>query len=271
MSKKPTVTEVCIPLAVFRTLDRDERNLLLTFAHATNEMGAILRLVMLAQNQPSVSPIYDLYTATQAFTLHKVLAGKLYECWNLVTIRYFTRGLGRSYDTKLPDSGRESLVRLKRYFGRSTNIIELIRNDAVFHYSREDISGYLNDLTENDCRVYLADTTIHALYWVGEQAMRRHILQQIDPDNNRALQVMSEDLSSVGKDMGDFFSCVLHALLVAATQRCEIKGHLRKCIMAAEAFDPRTIRLPIFLDTSSDNALELGELLERVNRPRGRS
>jgi hypothetical protein len=215
MAKRPTVTEVCIPLAAFRTLNRDERNLLLTFAHATNEMWAIFRLVMIAQNQQSIGPICDLYRDTQTFTLQKVLAGKLYECWNLVAARYFATGLGQFYDPKLLHSGKESLARLKRYFGRSTNIIALIRNDAAFHYSRHDVSAYLDELTDDDCRVYLA-STIHALYWVGEEPMRRHLLRQIDPDNNRALQIMSQDLSDVGRDMGSFLGHVLLALIRAA-------------------------------------------------------
>ena len=264
MAKKETVVEVRIPLAAFRTLSRDERNLLLTFSHATNELGALLRVVMIAQNQPSVAPIYDLYTATQAFTLQKVAAGKLYECWNPITLRYFSTGLGRIYDPKLLPQGQDSLAKLKRYFGRSTNIIALIRNDAAFHYSRHDVSTHLDELTEDDCRVYLADRTTRALYWVGEEALRRHLLRQIDPDNNRAVRIMSRDLSDVGKDMGSFFGCVLLALIGAATERYETKGRMRQCRMR-KAYDPRTVRLPIFLDTSADDALEWDELLTRAN------
>jgi hypothetical protein len=265
MAKKQTVTEVYTPLAAFRTLNRDERNLLLTAAHATNEMGAILRLVMIAQNQPSIGPICDLYRDTQAFTLQKVLAGKLYECWKLVAARYFATGLGQFYDEKLLDHGKESLARLKRYFGRSTNIIALIRNDAAFHYSRHDVSACLDELTDDDCRVYLGNSKMHALYWVGEQPMRRHLLRQIDPDNNRALEIMSQDLSDVGRDMGTFLGCVVLALIRAAIHGQENKGRLRRCRLRETAYDPRTIKLPIFLDTSSDDALELEELLQRAN------
>ena len=268
MTKKQSVTEVYIPLVTLRTLSRDERNLLLTFAHAANDLGAIQRLVMLAQNQPSIASIYDLYTQTQAFTLHKVLAGKLYECWNLIVARYFSTRLGQTYDTKLSQSGQESLSYLKRYFGRNTNIIALIRNDAAFHYSNVDVSGYLDDLTDEDCRVYLSNTISHALYWVGEQAMRRHLLQQFDVDNNQAIKIMSEDLSNVGKYMSKFLMCVLLTLMTEATQRHEQKGYLRECKMVEGAYDPSTVKLPIFLDASSDDASELGELIKRVNSGR---
>jgi hypothetical protein len=197
-------------------------------------------------------------------TLQKVLAGKIYECWKLVTARYFATGLGHFYDLKLLHPGKESLARLKRYFGRSTNIIALIRNKAAFHYSRRDVSAYLDELTDDDCRIYIA-STINALYWVGEEPMRRHLLRQIDPDNNRAIQIMSQDLSDVGKDMVCFLGYLIIALIGAAVHGQENKGRLRTCKLTETAYEPRTIKLPIFLDTSSDDALELEELIERVN------
>jgi len=46
----------------------DARNLLLTAAHATNEMWAIFRLVMITQNQQSIGPICDLYRDIQMGT-----------------------------------------------------------------------------------------------------------------------------------------------------------------------------------------------------------
>jgi hypothetical protein len=264
-AKPPTITEVRIPLAAFRTLRRDERNVLLTFAHAFNEMSALMRIVMVAQNQPTVAPIHDLYTATQAFTLQKVLAGKLYECWNLIKIRYFDAALGRTYDDQLLPHGREALAALKKYFGRSSNIIALIRNEAAFHYSRKDVSSYIDELVEDDCRVYLSDTVTTALYWVGEQPMRKHLLTRIDPDHSKAVTIMSQDVSDVSKDMGSFFVCVLLALIAAASKRHEVKAVMRQH-PTERGQDPRTIRLPIFLDTSADDALELKELIERVNR-----
>ena len=264
MAKEQTVTEVSIPLAAFRTLSCNERNALLAFAHASNEVGALLRVVMIAQNQPSVAPIYDLYATTQALTFQKVLAGKLYECWNLIAARYFSTGLGRVYDAKLHSSGQRGLAQLKRYFGRSTNIIAMIRNDAAFHYSRQDVSGDLDELAEEDCRVYLADKVTSALYLVGEKALYRHLLRQIDPDPNQAVQIMSRDLSVVGRNMGSFFVSVLLVLILAATERFETKGRMRRCRMR-KAIEPRRIRPPIFLDTSADDAMGLDELLARAN------
>jgi hypothetical protein len=60
--------------------------------------------------------------------LVRFLIGALHEAWLLIQKRFLGSPIGREYQDRLNDSGRNALDSLKKYFGAS-NILNTLRNN----------------------------------------------------------------------------------------------------------------------------------------------
>jgi hypothetical protein len=98
---------------------------LLLLCHATNELNALARLIVLASNSnDSSNAAQKSYKFTNIFMLMCILAGKLYETW-LVVQRNFLRSKDLAqYIPDLNTRASESLNFLKKYFHCSDNHIQ---------------------------------------------------------------------------------------------------------------------------------------------------
>jgi len=87
-----------------------------------------------------------------------LLAGKLWEGWELIRKTYFSTKLSLSIESKLPDDTLEALGKLKKYFGKK-NIIGSLRNEFAFHYDAQRVRAQLSLAEETDTwKIYVAET-----------------------------------------------------------------------------------------------------------------
>jgi hypothetical protein len=75
-----------------------ERVLMVLLAHAANELNTLTKLFHFCSTQKAPTPIEEQARNAQALVLARVLAGKLYECWELLQRAFFGARLSQTYE-----------------------------------------------------------------------------------------------------------------------------------------------------------------------------
>lgn len=137
-------------------IPQSERRLLVLVAHAANELSVLSKLFhFMAGASPNVAMLMQAENM-QALVIGRLLTGKIYECWKLLTSAFFGKALSKDYEQKFDAEGSASLSWLKKYFGRD-NVIATVRNEHAFHYSLDQVDGGFATLAEGDALdIYLA-------------------------------------------------------------------------------------------------------------------
>jgi hypothetical protein len=209
------ISEVTFLKASFESLSAFEQSLFVAFGLASNELGFLIRLATISGHQTHPGRMHDAFQFSQQMAILKLLAGKIFECWKLVRMRYFGPGLSHTYDKLIHSRTKSDLKQIKRYFDSPLNIIGLFRNEAAFHYSRGEVHKALNDLAgERSCLVYLAGSKHYLeLYHCAELAMAGHLLGQVNKDQRKAMRIAQQDIALIGGKLATFFQDVLFCLL----------------------------------------------------------
>ena len=209
------INELRIPTASIKALPVAEKNLLVAFALAHNELAFLARLGTIGGHQARKGRIFDAFSLSQQLTILKLYAGKIHECWNLVRMRYFSTQLSKKYDFRISTYDRENFRFLKKYFNKSRNIISLVRHEAAFHYSRADVYRALDFISgEQGCITYLAGGNYHyEMYEFGEMAMAAHLFDQIDENRKRAVVTFQRELAEVGTRLSHLLKDILFIAL----------------------------------------------------------
>ena len=92
------------------------------------------KLLERTARNPTDNPVLRDVHLSQSFIIARLLAGRLWEGWELIRKAYFSTRLSLAIESKLPDDTLEALGKLKKYFGKK-NIIDILRNEFAFHYS----------------------------------------------------------------------------------------------------------------------------------------
>jgi len=217
-----------LPKSTVQTLSNVEQNLLIAFGAAANELAFLTRLVTVASHQRHKGRMYKAYALSQQLTALKLFAGKIYECWKLVRLRFFNSKLSKAYVPLIPAHSKDALRELKKYFARSKNIVGLIRNEAAFHYSRTDLYPALARMPgEASYTAYLAGRRYYnELFEFCELAMAGHLLDQIHHDHYRAIRTIQNDVADIGSKMLLLLGGVAFQLIVEAQRRSTEKGRV---------------------------------------------
>lgn len=243
------LVELRIPIDAIRAMPDDERNFLVTASHAHTELAAMIRVVQVAQNQTRQGEIYDAYVNTQYLILLRLMAGKIYESWNLLKYRYFGTQMSKNYDNALDEEGKLNLDAVKKYFGRSGNIIELIRNEAAFHYTSSSPTDAIAEYHEEYGRIYIADDSYNDLFQIGEYIMDFHLLRKIDGDFQRALAILVDEVAEIGGRMTMLLRHLLTLPIALALRNPALPGSVLIHKLGVQT-NNRKASIPCFLDTS---------------------
>ena len=147
----------------------------------------------------------------------KILAGKLYEGWQLMSTAYFGSKLSLVLEPLLPEPTRLSLADLKSYFSR-TNLIHTVRNSFSFHYSAEEIALHWQEAaSESDFDFFIANEYGNTFSLASETAVNLAVLNGINrQDRTAALKAFLDEVQNVTLLFIDFLSGVTLVLL----ERC---------------------------------------------------
>ncbi|MFC0666138.1 hypothetical protein ACFSKY_14515 [Azotobacter chroococcum] len=186
-----------------RQMPEDERALFVLLAHVANELNVLNKLFYICSQHRKDEKWHIHAHTTQALIIARLFVGKLYEAWEALQQGYFKSMLGRKYTPLLPADAKESLSKLKKYFGKP-NIVRELRNNFAFHYSLEHIKGTLNKNLNKDepdsseMIAYMSNSIGNTLYYFSESVIGAAILEKIDQSQPAAafdkLIVESTDL-----------------------------------------------------------------------------
>lgn len=234
-------------------IPQSERRLLALVAHAANELSVLSKLFhFMAGASPNVAMLMQAENM-QALVMGRLLTGKIYECWKLLTSVFFGKALSKDYEQKFDAEGSASLYWLKKYFGRD-NVIATVRNKHAFHYSLDQVDGGFATLAEGDALdIYLAKSVTNTLYAFGDTIAGRAMLESIKPGAHQEgyEALLQETLLAV-----NHMQTVIGTIMALCFEK-HFGGSLydlgAKTIEIEGAPDSQTVKIPYFIEIHDEN------------------
>ena len=159
-----------------------ERDFFLLAGHFANEIIFLIKLLLITQALPS-EKIPAKAELTQALFVHKILAGKLYEGWQMIRKYYYGTAISKDYNEFLEKEAQEAVKQLNRYFNKP-NFISKVRNSYSFHYGPDKIEPTLKEMEDGDeFDMYIAEQHVNTLYYVCESVINKAMLHELEPND----------------------------------------------------------------------------------------
>ena len=200
-------------------LPENERTFLLMAGHMQNEFVMLNKLftMCISPGESGSSKIESAVDGAQGFTIMKILAGKVYEGWQLMTTAYFGSRLACSLDPLLHEPARLALDDLKSYFSHS-NLIYTVRNSFAFHYSAKQIALHWQEAaSESNFDLYIGNEYGNTFHFASETAVNMAVLNGINPQDKAV--ALEEFLTEVQNVTGQFNN-LLDGIMFVILERC---------------------------------------------------
>ena len=123
--------------AVLQKLGNRRRNQLFGCMHAHNELSFLNRLLLFTQNSTADGELHDHAQSIQMWCVLQILAGKLFETWQMLAQRILRAKPTDPIIAALCLDHQAALAWLRGYFGGQNlkdNAIKLVRDKTAFHY-----------------------------------------------------------------------------------------------------------------------------------------
>jgi hypothetical protein len=133
----------------FDRLAPDERVFFTQMLHFLNEIWIVQKTVLISNKGLTKvqEPVRGAHIA-QSFFLIKMQAGILYEAWHTIEQSYGK--LDKEHHYQIPQTSRDSLAALKKYFNNPDNLVKYIRHKHSFHCDQERIADGIDAVSKKD-------------------------------------------------------------------------------------------------------------------------
>jgi hypothetical protein len=218
MGSEMKIRRLSLTINELAQLQDNERTFLLIAGHMQNEFVALHKIfAWCISPEFSATAIESAVNGSQAFMVSKILAGKLFEGWQLMSKAYFSSKLSLTLAPLLHESTQHSLDGLKSYFS-SSNVLYTVRNSFSFHYSAEDIARRWNEAArEPNFDFFIGNDYGNTFHLASEIAANMAVLNAIEfNDKAVALKIFLEEVQKVAHLFNDFLSGVMLVIL----ERC---------------------------------------------------
>ena len=144
------VTRVEFTKKQLENLSEDEAVFVVQVSHFINEIMILEKCIIYSMNSMKKEDDFKKYIHMyQTVFFLKVLAGKLHEGWGMLEKSYFGAQLSKKYDSQLRKEAKDYLDEIKKYFSNE-NLIHTIRTKYAFHYDRDQIKNYLDNISDEE-------------------------------------------------------------------------------------------------------------------------
>lgn len=212
------IRKLTLAKAELQKLSDAERTFLLISGHIQNEFVSLNKVFAwcIAPRQTD-SRVESIVAGSQALIFAKILAGKLHEGWQLLNKAFFGTKLSHDLDGLMHASTKDSLSRLKAYFGRS-NLIYTVRNSFSFHYSADEIARHWEEAAnEPGFDFFVGNEYGNTFHQASEMAVSLALLNGINPnDRAAALGAFLDEIQKITSLFNDFLSGAMLTIL----ERC---------------------------------------------------
>jgi hypothetical protein len=195
---------VPVTKAQLDSIPEDARVFFVQAGRLHNELMWLQKLILASQQRETTNEILTAMQTYQALMLTRLLAGKLWEGWDLLNRSYFGAKLSQRYEQRLPRVGQEAIAALKKYFGQKALMYD-VRNQFAFHYLPERIRAILTDLDEPSLKFYLSEQSGNTFFQFSETVVNIAMLEDIQKgDYKAALEKLMDQVGKVARDFIDF-------------------------------------------------------------------
>jgi hypothetical protein len=122
---------------LLRKMAKEERCLFLALGHASNQVNALWKLVIVLTNGDTDDPVRQRLEGAQTQVFVRLTIGAMWEAWRLIEDRFLKRPLSREFLPLLDVPAAEALDRLKKRFGKGSDL-STVRNNFAFHHPAID-------------------------------------------------------------------------------------------------------------------------------------
>lgn len=229
-----------VPKAKLEKIPEIERAFYVHIGHLRHELMVLKKLLELSAKESPENPVLRDVGLSQQFIISRLIAGKVWEGWELTRKAYFSTKLSLTIGSDLPEDTKEALAALKKYFGKK-NIIDRMRNEFAFHYDPLRIRTQLSLIEETDeLKIYIADTE-DVFFQLSEIIVGSAMLEAVQPgDFVVAAEKFFKEIMNLSSQLVDFCDGCLHHM---------IKKYIGYQSEEAEIPDPPRcddLRLPFF-------------------------
>jgi hypothetical protein len=230
-----------------------ERSLFLLLGHASNQVNALWKMVIIATNPSNRDPVEERVSGAQTQILVRLLIGVMREALKLVEKRFLGSLVGKEFVPLLDAQASQALDRLKQRF-KGPDMLVVIRDNFSFHHpTMKDMEAAFrqallnqDDEAENWC-IYMTPALLNSFFFVSDFVLVHGMANALkESDVNEAHRILLGDLAPLANDMSEFTFG-----FAAAIFRKHLGGELTATIVAKIADAPNIddLRLPFFVET----------------------
>jgi len=192
------LSRINIPKSKLDTIPEIEQVFFIQIMQFLNELNILQKCVIVSSNElGSLTTIEKRGQISQAHFFIRILAGKLYEGWKMISKNFVETQLSREYENLLSQKGKESLSELIGYFNDENNKVRLIRNKFAFHYDKEKIKEEIDKIPQSEMlEMFVSEHRINCLYTISDTIVNWSILNSIDSSNSQqAMDILIGDIA----------------------------------------------------------------------------
>jgi len=207
------IKSIRVTKAKLDTIPEIERAFCVHIGHLRNELMVLRKLLERSAKHPPDNPVLGDVHFSQSFIMARLLAGKLWEGWELLKKAYFSTKLALMIESNLPDDAKDSLRNLKKYFGNK-NVINKVRNEFAFHYDHQRVRTQLSLVEETDnLKIYAAENE-DVLFQFSEVIVGSAMLEAVQPgDFVAATEKFFTEMMGISGQLVVFCDGCLHYMI----------------------------------------------------------
>jgi len=159
---------------LLRKMAKEERCLFLALGHASNQVNALWKLVIVLTNGDENDPVKPRLEGAQTQIFVRLTIGAMWEAWRLVEDRFLRRPLGREFLPTLDRPASDALDRLKKRFGKGSGLSTIRNNYAFNHPAVEAIDAAFekaaseSDSEQADWAAYFNKALLNTFFFVSD-------------------------------------------------------------------------------------------------------
>lgn len=227
-----------------------ERTLLIGLWHATNELNALRKLILLSSNNRTRGRLESDAKALVSVLLVKTFAVKSMEAWEFFKeAQNFPDFKEKYLQHQISAELIEAKNKLGSYFGKK-NLLYEVRTKLGAHYDYQTISKAVSDISRIDSYIFLPESSGNSLYWVAEEFQARALQKLGHPDESlrSVFKRLIDEVDKVANQITALAQLISVVAVDASGNRRSVELSLTNKVRSRlyEAAD-----IPFFIDVSS--------------------
>lgn len=207
-------------------ISNDEAAFLLQIGGLIQEIISLQKFIHMSSHGIRIR-VQRMAENAQAMYFYRLLAGSLYEGWELLTKRHNEyKIIMAKYKPNLDTVSKSSLRRLENYFSDPQNSCERIRNKFSYHHDYGEILKILRKWPQNDkLEIYLSELHANCRYTASDMVTNLAMLGTTDmKDLQPKLDFFLSDVGKIAHHFVEAISAYLNLILQDIIRKKNLTG-----------------------------------------------